>query len=336
MLQADQISKFFENTAAVRSVTLEVRPGEVIGLVGESGSGKSTFLNLLAGLADADEGTVRFNGERIKGPSEQLVAGHPLIKLVHQEYQLMPNVSIRENIAYALRYYERTFQDYRVAELLKTCRLEHVADRIPKHVSGGEKQRTAIARALAEKPADGLPMILLLDEPFSHLDLPNRILVRDLLLDVVRHERMGCLFVTHDASDALSISDRLGILQNGRLIQLAPPARVYRYPYNSYAARMTGPANIVRAKQLPALGVQHIFHPNAAVCIRPEQLRLNDRGAFGGIVQRVLFKGLFSEVDIEVNRQTTLTALATYPTELSVGQVVGLDLLGGVHWLKDL
>jgi len=336
VLQATKVSKYFDHSIAVRGVSLEVRPGEVVGLVGESGSGKSTLLSLLAGLHDPDEGTVLFQGERVLGPSQQLVPGHPQIKLVHQEYQLQPNITIRENIAFALRYYEKSFRDYRVDQLLKWCRLESVAGRQPRTVSGGEKQRAAIARALAEKPADDHPAVLLLDEPFSHLDLPNRILVRDLLLDLVEHEQTGCLFVTHDATDALAISSRIGILQAGRMIQLDTPRNVYHRPVNTYAARMTGPANLIRAKHLHLLGVQTAYHPNAVALIRPEHVRLTEEGPFTGTVRRVFFRGAGADVELVLSRYVSLIIHADGNTELATGQAVRFDLLpGAVHWLKE-
>ncbi|WP_128546732.1 ABC transporter ATP-binding protein [Larkinella soli] len=330
MLIAERISKKFDDITAVQAVSLLIKPGEIVGLIGASGSGKSTLLNLLAGLADPTEGVVRLNDERVKGPSEQLVPGHPHIKLVHQEYQLMPNVSIRENIAYALRFYEKRFQEFRVQQLLQLCRLEHVQNRLPRHVSGGEKQRTAIARAIAEKPA-----ALLLDEPFSHLDYPNRELIRGLILDLVRNEKTACVFVTHDSADALSISSRIGILQEGTLIQMAAPVDVYRRPYNAYAAQMTGPTNLVRAKHLPLMGVIHAQPPNAVACIRPEHIRLADRGRIGGTVRNVFFKGAYTEVEVEMNRYVFLTFLAGPNDRIKVGQLVGLDLVPeGVHWLR--
>jgi ABC-type sulfate/molybdate transport systems ATPase subunit len=335
VLQAERVSKYFGDLVAVRSVTLAVHSGEVVGLVGASGSGKSTLLNLMAGLLDSDDGNILFNEERVQGPSERLVAGHPQIKLVHQEYQLMPNITIRDNIAYSIRFYEKQYQEYRVKQLLALCRLDHVANRLPKQVSGGEKQRTAIARAIAEKPADGVPTALLLDEPFSHLDSANRDLIRELILDLVRNEKTACLFVTHDAADALSISDRIGILQNGRLIQLDTPQQVYRFPHNAYVAHLTGLANIIRAKHLPAMGIQHSFHPNATVCVRPEQFEIHDRGLFGGIIRRIFFKGHYSEVQIELSRYAKVTLVTDKPEGLAVGQLVGLNLLGNVHWLRD-
>ncbi len=288
------------------------------------------MLNLLAGLTDADSGKVQLNGERVPGPSEVLVAGHNDIRLVHQEYQLMPNVSVRENIAYALRFFEKSYRDFRVDELLKLCRLTDVQHRIPRQVSGGEKQRTAIARAIADKPA-----FLLLDEPFSHLDLPNRLIVRDLLFDLVRYERTGCLFVTHDASDALSIADTLGILRDGKLIQVDSPVNVYRYPITAYAARMTGPVNIIKAKYLPLLGlsidqIAELDSPDELICLRPEQIQLDESGMLAP-VRAVFFKGSHYELDVIVSRYVTLRMFTTQD-EIRAGQRVGIRVTTGPVW----
>ncbi len=298
-------------------------------LVGASGSGKSTLLNLLAGLSDADAGEVWLNGQRVVGPSEKLVAGHDDIRLVHQEYQLMPNVSVRENIAYALRFFEKAYRDFRVDQLLKLCRLIEVQDRIPRQVSGGEKQRTAIARAIADKPA-----VLLLDEPFSHLDLPNRLIVRELLFDLVRHEQTSCLFVTHDASDALSLADTLGILRDGKLVQLGTPKVVYHQPATAYAARMTGLANIFKAKYLPAFGLPEPRQTEELICLRPEEVRLDELGT-PGTIRAVFFKGSHYELDVQVARYLSLRLL-TSRDDLQVNQQIRISFdPKAIWWLKS-
>ena len=325
MLTANKLTKSFSDVHAVRNVSLTLEPGRIMALVGASGSGKSTLLNLLAGLADADAGEVQLHGERIPGPSDVLVPGHPDIRLVHQEYQLMPNVSIRENIAYALRFFEKTYRDFRVNELLKLCRLTDVQNRIPRHVSGGEKQRTAIARAIADKPA-----MLLLDEPFSHLDLPNRLIVRDLVIDLVRHENTSCLFVTHDATDALSIANTIGILRDGRLIQLGSPVDVYHYPLTAYAARMTGLVNILKAKHLSLLGIRQTDNPEELICIRPEQIKLDDAG-IPGTVHAMYFKGSHYEIEVEISRYVSLRVL-TARNDLQVSQKVNVLLQKNEIW----
>ena len=210
-MQGIHLTKSYNSRPVVADVSLTLEPGRIMALVGASGSGKSTLLSLLAGLTDADAGAVLLDGQRVPGPRDVLVAGHPRIKLVHQQYQLQPNVSVAANIAYGLRFYEKDYRDFRVDELLTLCRLETVRQQTPKQISGGEAQRTAIAIAIAEKPESGRAAIsrgrsgrgqsgrttvLLLDEPFSHLDLPNRALMADLLLDLVRQDTVACLFVT--------------------------------------------------------------------------------------------------------------------------------------------
>lgn len=328
MLIAQNLSKAFTDLAAVRNVSLSLAAGQIVALVGASGSGKSTLLNMLAGLLDADKGTISLDGQPVAGPKDRLVAGHPQIRVVHQEYQLMPNVTIRENIAYALRYYERTYRDQRVSELLRLCRLEAVQHHKPRETSGGEKQRTAIARAIAE-PA----RVLLLDEPFSHLDLPNRLLIRDVLIDLVRNidiatnpdSGTACLFVTHDASDALSISDQIGLLQRGRLIQLDPPRTVYGQPKNAYAASLTGPINLIRGKHLPALGLPAVPNPETEFGIRPEQIQVDPAGMVSGRVERVFFQGRDTEIAVRINRFVCLRVLVSQ-ADLSVGDQVRLRI----------
>ena len=326
MLTAHNLSKSFDALAAVRNVSLELAAGQIVALVGASGSGKSTLLNLLAGLLDADRGSIRLDGEPVLGPKDRLVAGHPQIRVVHQEYQLMPNVTIRENIAFALRYYERTYRDQRVHELLRLCRLEAVQDHKPRETSGGEKQRTAIARAIAE-PA----RVLLLDEPFSHLDLPNRLLIRDVLIDLVRNGTTGpeggtaCLFVTHDASDALSISDQIGLLQRGRLSQLDSPRVVYGQPKNAYAASLTGPINLIRGKHLPTLGIPAVGNPETEYGIRPEQLQIDPAGSVSGRVERVFFQGRDTELLVRLNRYVALRVLVAQ-ADFRVGDEINLHI----------
>lgn len=312
MLTATKLSKTYPGVKAVRNVSLTLEAGQIMALVGASGSGKSTLLSILAGLTDAGAGEVRLNSERVPGPSEVLVAGHPAIRLVHQEYQLMPNVSIRENIDYALRFFEKRYRDFRVDELLKLCRLTDVQHRLPRQVSGGEKQRTAIARAIADKPS-----VLLLDEPFSHLDLPNRLLVRDLLLDLVGQEKTACLLVTHDATDALSIADWLGIMRGGKLIQTGTPVAVYQRPATAYAARMTGPVNILKTKYLSLFDFPEQADGDSLAGIRPEQIRLTETGT-SATVRAVYFKGSHYELEVMLTRYVSLRLLTTH-TDIRVG-----------------
>jgi iron(III) transport system ATP-binding protein len=330
LLDVQNLSKTYADQTALRDVSFSLAAGQIMGLVGASGSGKSTLLSVVAGLTDADKNTnmdagananddaVRLNEKRVRGPREVLVAGHPHIRLVHQEYALMPNVSVRENIAYSIRFYDTDYQRFRVDELLALCRLEAVQQRTPKQLSGGEKQRVAIARAIAEPPA-----LLLLDEPFSHLDLPNRLIFRDVILALVRQQQMACLFVTHDAADALAIADVLGILQNGQLIQTGPPADIYNRPKTAYAAQLTGLVNLLDARHLATLNVPTDLSPNALVALRPEHLRLTSEAATMGEITAVFFRGSQTEIIVSVSPTLTLRVL-TPATDWQPGQRVGV------------
>ena len=187
---------------------------------------------------------------------------------------------------------------------------------------------------------------MLLDEPFSHLDLPNRLIVRDLLFDLVRQEQTqtACLLVTHDATDALSIADTLGIMRNGKLIQSGSPMEVYNRPSTAYSARMTGPANILKAKHLPVLGFAEAANPDDLICIRPEQIRLSDDSilwsnvSWSGIpatVRAVYFRGSHSELQVDVSRYVSLRLLTTRE-DVRIGESVTIQVRENAIWyLKE-
>ena len=209
MLTATHLFKSFAHLPAVRNVSLTLAAGQIMALVGASGSGKSTLINLLAGLLDADRGEVRLDGERIAGPKELLVAGHPQIRVVPQEYQLMPNVSIRENISYALRFSEKTYRNARVDELLNRCRLTPVQHRLPRRVSGGEKQRLSIARAIARNPK-----ILILDDCLSAVDTNTENIILNNLRRIMVNRTS--VIISHRVSSA-KLADKIIVLDNGEI-----------------------------------------------------------------------------------------------------------------------
>ncbi len=233
LLRVANLTKSYETREVLHDVSFELAAGEVLVLVGESGAGKSTLLHLLAGLTEPDAGTVLLDDADVTAYARRLVAGHPAVKLVAQDYRLFPHVSLRENIAYALREYTHDYQRFRVGELLELADLAAVADRKPREVSGGEQQRAAIARAIAERPR-----LLLLDEPFSHLDALHKQTLRQSLLTLVRAEGVGCVFVTHDVLDALTTADRVGVMRAGRLLQLSTPTGLLRQPADGYVAAL--------------------------------------------------------------------------------------------------
>ncbi len=278
LLRLDSITKQYDEKKALSHLTLSVVEGEWVGIVGESGSGKSTLLKIIARHIDADSGTLSLHGTLLPPVRAQLMKGHQAIKLVQQEYELFPNQTARENIAYALRFYERAYREQRVEELLELTRLSGVENHKAKLLSGGEKQRTALAQALAE-----VPLLLLLDEPFAHLDQRNKQTLADAIEDLKRSHQLTCLFVTHDAEEALAWADRLIILQDGQIAQEGTPEDIYQNPVSLYVAELTGQINLLPTEQA-----------GKWLAIRPNYLRLvhdECKAKWKAVITKIRFKG---------------------------------------------
>jgi spermidine/putrescine transport system ATP-binding protein len=235
-LHFEKITKFFGNHAAVREVTLDIRQGEVFSLLGPSGCGKTTLLRMVAGFETPDSGRIILNGKDITDvPPER----RP-VNTVFQSYALFPHMTVRENIAFGLRVAKksRAERDRTVDWALDLIQMQDHADKRPAHISGGQKQRVAIARAIVNRP-----QILLLDEPLAALDLKLR---QRMLLDLDQiHDEVGItfLFVTHDQGEAMSLSDRLAVMNLGRIERVGAPAQIYESPVSSFTAAFIGDTN---------------------------------------------------------------------------------------------
>lgn len=278
LLNVQGINKSYNGREVLSKITFELKSGEWLGVIGESGSGKSTLLRILGRFSDADTGKVYFKGERLKPVADQLIPGFDQIKLIHQEFELFPNQTVYENIAYALRFYDPEYKVIRVEELLQLTGLEKVMNQRAKVLSGGEKQRTAIAQALAE-----LPQVLLLDEPFAHLDNANRYKLTQSIERIRKKERMACLLVTHEASDALAWSDRVMILRKGEIVQVGTPQEVYQNPVDDYVAELTGAVNWLE---------------EGKSFLRPEKLKVTlhpEKSLWKGLVTAIRFRGSYWE-----------------------------------------
>lgn len=308
LLELRDISKKYNHQSVLKHVSFNVNAGEVFGLLGESGSGKSTLLRIAAGLIDADEGEIWLDNQKLRLASDQLIPGHPDIKIVHQDYNLSALLTVRENIAYALRYYEKAYRDERVDEFIQLCHLETVVNHPAKQLSGGEKQRTAIARALAEEAR-----VLLLDEPFAHLDLLNRRRLTQTIRELAEQTGTACIFVTHDATDALSLSHRMGVLREGQLLQIGTPEEVYQQPINIYVAEITGEVNLFEPD---------FFLLNGQIVVRPEAFIIHlqpTEKATKAIVKRVVFEGSRYLVYVQLAQQLIKIYHQTYlPLETTV------------------
>jgi ABC-type Fe3+/spermidine/putrescine transport system ATPase subunit len=304
VLRAKNILKTYDQTEILKGVNLSLAAGEWLAILGESGSGKSTLLSILGRLKDASSGTVYFDEEALPPVSHALIPGHESIRLIHQEFELFPNQTVFENIAYSLRFYDPEYRQQQVEYLLNITGLTHLQNKKSKLLSGGEKQRTAIAKALAEQPA-----VLLLDEPFAHLDNHNKRVLSDAIAKLKDQLQMACIFVTHEASNALAWSDRIVIIKEGNIIQEGSPQEVYNHPINSYVAELTGDINWLMDEH----GVKRQY-------IRPERLKRIQNEAkskWKGQVTSIRFHGHHWEIECQDGLQT----LSFYSSKVDV--VVG-------------
>lgn len=253
LLSAQNVALSYDNTPIIQNLSFEVGKGEVFCILGESGCGKTTLLKAIRGFMDFDEGQIIFNGDRVFNKSEKLVPGTPGIGVVYQDFQLEAGLTVFHNIRHHLIKFRRDYQEAKTEEILDLCGLRNLRDRFPKQLSGGQKQKVALAKAVIEEP----PMILL-DEPFSHLDAISKREFKMILRNVVKELGIALVFVTHDAKDALSFSDRIMILEKGKLLQIGTPKEMVNQPINAYAGRLLGLTNILKGKNIQAFTTQKL------------------------------------------------------------------------------
>lgn len=312
-LKVDRVKKVYENQsrAAVQGVELSVEQGEIVALVGESGSGKSTLLNIIAGLLNPDEGQVFFKGEKVKGPVDKLVPGHEEIKVVFQHYDLMPFHTVEDNIRFIIRGFDDEFQDEKLSQLTEVCALEGFLHKKPGELSGGQQQRVAIAKALASEPE-----LLLMDEPFSSVDSQLKAHLESAVFEYIKAFEMTCVFVTHDHKDALSLSERIVILKDGKKHDEGTPQSLYYEPLDPYVASFFGAVNIFSGKKLnELLGVKQ-YHLGTDYLIRGEFITISDKG-LKSIVKQRLFMGHYEQLLLESNQQRF--QVFTTPNQYQVG-----------------
>jgi len=246
-VRCENLTKTFGAVCAVDDVSLDVKPGELFFLLGPSGCGKTTLLRCIAGFDRPDHGRVFIGDEDISDlPAHRRDTG-----MVFQGYALWPHMSVRANVAFGLqmRRLPRDEIRRRVDEALELVRMRELADRGPNALSGGQQQRVALARALVVHPR-----CLLLDEPLSNLDAKLRLEMRSEIRRICREAGLTAVYVTHDQKEALSIADRLAVMNEGRISQVGPPAEVYRRPSSRFTAGFIGETNFVEARIVEVRG----------------------------------------------------------------------------------
>lgn len=328
-LECIDLSKSFGNVPAVEAVSMSVERGAFVTLLGPSGCGKTTTLRLLAGFERPETGTIHINGVQVSGPSTFIPAEQRRVGMVFQDYALFPHLSVGENISFGVKG-SKNDKHERVTQMLRLVGMDEYGRRLPHALSGGQQQRVALARALAPRPD-----ILLLDEPFSNLDTALRTQVRTEVRQILRDTSTTAVFVTHDQEEALSLSDMIAVIFDGRMHQFGTPAEIYTRPANLTVAQFIGEANLIHAdahgnKASSPLGDVRLLSPaegRVRLLIRPEMLHLHpaDEGVRALILWREYY-GHNQRVGIRLEDGTELVARTDTQVFYKRGETVRLNV----------
>jgi len=243
VLELDGIAKDYGHECAVEDLSLSVRDGELLTMLGPSGCGKTTTLRMIAGLEQPTDGTIQIDGRTVANSDAYDKPEERNVGIVFQDYALFPHLSVEENIAFGLTEASERKTDERVSELLELVDLDEHRTKMPSQLSGGQQQRVALARSLAPEPD-----VLLLDEPFSNLDVRLRVEMREEVRKILKRAGVTAISVTHDQEEALSISDRVAIMNDGHVEQVGDPAEVFENPESKFVASFLGQASFLSAR----------------------------------------------------------------------------------------
>ena len=335
-LACQGLTKRFGETVAVDGVDLEVPQGSISALLGPSGCGKTTVLRIVAGLLEPDSGTVSIDGRIVTGPRIAVPPEKRNVGLVFQDYALFPHLTVARNVGYGLASRPREERRRRVAQALELVGLQGVGDRYPTALSGGQQQRVALARAIVTRPD-----LVLLDEPFSNLDATLRASVREEVRAILRDADQTAVFVTHDQEEALSLADRVAVMDAGRVHQFADPQTLYTRPATRFVAEFVGEADVLPGSRAGTYLVdtpigrlptaQAVQAQQVAVVIRPEAVRLRTDPQAPGVVSAISYFGHDQLTQVTLPDGEVVRARRGPQLDLDRGTAVRVQVDGPVH-----
>lgn len=289
----------------LHNITFSIPKGTNLAIIGESGCGKSTLLKLIYGLHDLDEGSIYWEDNQVQGPKHYLVPGMPFMKYLAQDFDLMPYVTVAENVGKFLSNFFPKEKAKRIEEILEVVSMSAYADIKVKYLSGGQMQRVALARVLALEPE-----LLLLDEPFSHVDNYLKNSLRRKIFKYLKEKEISCIVATHDSNDVLSFADQVLVMKNGEMIDFGKTREIYAYPSSFYAASLFGDVSVVE------WGSESLF-------VYSHQWEINEESGFKVRVKKSYFKGNKFLVESENKGQLVFFESAN---EILEDTIIGLKM----------
>jgi ABC-type Fe3+/spermidine/putrescine transport system ATPase subunit len=298
-LTVSNISRYGLGNFKLQDINFSQRRNQKIAIAGETGSGKSTLLKIIAGIEQADSGEVLFKEERVKGPAENLVPGHPGIAYLSQDFELPKFLRVEQILAYSNK-----LNQGEADTLFAVCEISHLLERRSDELSGGERQRIALAKLLI-----ATPHLLLLDEPFSNLDMVHRNTLKSILDKISKQLKITCILVSHEPADVLSWADKIIVMKDGIVVQKGSSEKIYRKPINEYVAGLFGNYNLINSTQSDGLHALLGIKPaRKKLLIRPENFKIVTRKhkALPGKVINVIYFGSYYEVELRVEEYNIL------------------------------
>ena len=318
------IRKNYDKTEVIHGVDLDINSGEFIVFVGPSGCGKSTLLRMIAGLEDITEGEISIGGEIVN----KIIAAERGVAMVFQSYALYPHMTVFDNMAFALKQAKTPVDEIqrRVKEAAKILQIENLFERLPKQLSGGQRQRVAIGRAIVRDPK-----VFLFDEPLSNLDAALRVQTRIEIAKLHNQLTATMIYVTHDQVEAMTLADRIVVINQGIIEQVGTPVELYNSPTNQFVAEFIGSPkmNMINLQDIRSLNLKNFNVPSEAskIGIRPEHMSLanNDSHKLRGTVRHIenLGEHLLCYVNLEMNSE--ITAKLDVNSDIRVNEMINLN-----------
>lgn len=302
MLSLQNITFSYNEIPTLHSISFSLSKGKNLALIGESGCGKSTLLKLIYGLYDLDEGQIFWNDIEVLGPKYHLIPGMSFMKYLAQDFDLMPYITVAENVGKYLSNFFPEEKKARIAELLEIVEMTAFADVKAKLLSGGQMQRVALARVLALEPE-----VLLLDEPFSHIDNFRKNSLRRKLFGYLKEKEITCIVATHDSTDVLSFADEVVIIKEGKIVASGIPKDIYENPNHKYVASLFGDVNEIEIEGELKFVYPHELKATVNSDFKVEVLNSYFRGSLYLIEAKYQNQIVFFEHDFEIEKGKTVS-----------------------------